>query len=61
MGCSLLVGGEYMVYPVAAEVELVEQVDDLTARKSENGLAALLNESFNDYLSSCYSHNISFL
>ena len=61
MGSALLVRGEYVLYPVTAEIELVEEVDDLTSGESEYGLTALLDERLNYYFCSCYSHNIIFL
>ena len=48
MSRALLVGCENVVYPAAVEVQLIEEVDDLTAGISENGVAALFYQCFND-------------
>ena len=50
MRSALLMGGQDVSDTVAAEVQLVEEVDDLSAGVAEYGVAALFNESFNNYL-----------
>ena len=52
MSGSLFVSGEYMSYSFAAEVKLVEKVDDLIAGIAENSVYALFDKNFNGDFSS---------
>ena len=40
--------GENVIYSVTIKIKLVKKVDNLTAGITENGIAALFNERFNN-------------
>ncbi len=48
VGSALLVSGKDVIYTAAVEVQLVENVDSLTAGITENSIAALFYQSFNN-------------
>lgn len=48
MSRALFMSGKNMIYTVTVKIKLVEKVDDLTSRITENGIAALFDKGFNN-------------
>ena len=59
MGSALFMRRQHMPDAVSAAVELIEQINDLSARIAEQHITALLDQRFNHDFCACHLHNCS--